>query len=100
MLKNNPHVSEELSRAVEQCLAISTSIKIYEKPIFIENYAQLSREQVEELLRIFIEEQRKFALQVPEHQSQVAVLAQQARLGGNEAKCLNQDFTSLLRFRI
>ena len=87
VLKNNPLVSEELSRAVEQGLAISISLKSDQKQRIIEAYANLSSEQVEELLRIFTEEQRQFALFAPEKQSQLAVMAQQARQGWEEIYC-------------
>jgi hypothetical protein len=64
-------------------LAFTISLKSEEKQGIIDNYAKLSSLQIEELLKIFKEEQRKFAMLALEYQSQLANMAHSAKTGKN-----------------
>ncbi|KPA10483.1 hypothetical protein MHK_009314, partial [Candidatus Magnetomorum sp. HK-1] len=59
ILKNNPNISDELTRSLENSLAMSFSLDYNDKQNVIKKYSELSKSQVEQLMKIFQKEQRE-----------------------------------------
>ncbi|MCP4695385.1 MAG: hypothetical protein GY862_00850 [Gammaproteobacteria bacterium] len=79
LLQGNKAADEKTAAALESALRISVSLSLEEKQGIVQAYPGLSTEQLAEWQRIFDEEQIKFALQAPEHQTQLGSLAEQHR---------------------